>query len=499
MIIVPSTLPGMLEPLGLSRIQTENTLKLAGYIIARYSHNELSFYEPLPISVKHFRANLGTHYLPTLTLVRDLGLLDSDDKYYYYPNLEVKGECKKYIFNPDFIYNDPILSKIEKKSIKITGDFQTVETSKLLTNLRIGIDKRKILVTALKTAKEAFKEKGIKVNNEINPGFYKIPGRKTALKLDLIKERAADKNKDVILYGGKCFIENKQVFSTQKVLELQYQYASQITNFKQIGRNRKFVLCRRNDTNNRLTTNLTNLKSSFIPLVTFTGSQLNSIDLSNSQFLIFFNIISNILEYSKNTIHPLPYLPMLVTQFIRDKYKKSKVINCKSDSYKHLEKCVKNGTFYEYLTTKMNAINEGVEWKRADTKTALFQILFSGWRNTSIQKKKLKKVAPELVWLADTFKKAAIQYYKGKGVIGKAGDKKGNNFLPIYLQRVESSIFIDVILKDLLEKGYKVFSKHDSILCKEEDFIPVYDEVRNHLDTIFNVSGYNVKIENKTF
>lgn len=500
MIIIPSTLPGIIEPLHLSRIQTENVYRLTGYIISRYAHTGTSFTEPLPISVKHFRENLGTHYLPYVKIIRDLGLLDSTDKYYYYQNSNIKGECKKYVFNQAFIFSDPILTAIEKRAVKITGDFQTVETSKLLTQLRIDVNSKKILSTALKQANVQFYSENVTVGNDIPPGFYKIPGRKTALKLDFIKERAAKTGKEIILYRGKCYLSDSLAdFSIQKVLEFQYQYAVQIANFKKIQRNRKFVTCRRNTTNNRLDTNLTTLKNSFVPLLKFTGSPLNSIDLSNSQFLIFLKIISYILEYSKYPLFTLPYTPTTVTQFIINKAKKSKIINCKSVSYRALQKCVKNGTFYEVITAKVNAQNTGIVWDRGLTKKTLFQVIFSGYQNNSTNKQILRRAVPELVWLADTFKQGAVEFFKSEGFTGREAIKRGNNFLPIYLQKVESNIFIDVILKDLLQKGYKVFTKHDSILCKQEDFILVYEAVNKHLSNIFGFGGYHLKIENKTF
>lgn len=90
--------------------------------------------------------------------------------------------------------------------------------------------------------------------------------------------------------------------------------------------------------------------------------------------------------------------------------------------------------------------------------------MFSHKSNTP-DKMKVKYLFPTLVKTIDLFKK-----------------QKGYNQFAITLQKKESSMFINKVLTRLFEKGYKVFSKHDSILCKECDLEAVKLLVMQVLD-----------------
>ena len=65
----------------------------------------------------------------------------------------------------------------------------------------------------------------------------------------------------------------------------------------------------------------------------------------------------------------------------------------------------------------------------------------------------------------------------------------------VTLQQIESVIFIDCILTRLLKMGYRVFSKHDSILCKESDVAAVEAVVREVLDVELGIGAYRLKTE----
>jgi hypothetical protein len=68
----------------------------------------------------------------------------------------------------------------------------------------------------------------------------------------------------------------------------------------------------------------------------------------------------------------------------------------------------------------------------------------------------------------------------------------GNEQFAILLQQRESAIFIDRILLRLVNKGYKVFSKHDSILCIASELEDVVMEVRSILTE--ELGDYRLKI-----
>ena len=69
----------------------------------------------------------------------------------------------------------------------------------------------------------------------------------------------------------------------------------------------------------------------------------------------------------------------------------------------------------------------------------------------------------------------------------------GNDYLAIGLQRVESEIFIDNIVKALQNAGLTIISKHDSILCKEDEADHVEIILKQELDRILGENNYKYK------
>ena len=77
----------------------------------------------------------------------------------------------------------------------------------------------------------------------------------------------------------------------------------------------------------------------------------------------------------------------------------------------------------------------------------------------------------------------------------KTARKVGSAQLAITLQLIESSIFIDDILAQLLGMGVVVFSKHDSILCRESDLFFVKSFMEKRLNFYLGIAGYSLKVE----
>lgn len=80
-----------------------------------------------------------------------------------------------------------------------------------------------------------------------------------------------------------------------------------------------------------------------------------------------------------------------------------------------------------------------------------------------------------------------LRYTRGKK---KPRFKTGNNYLPIALQRMESEIFIQNILKRLYDENLIALSKHDSILCKLSDADKVEKIMKEELDRMLGTGNY---------
>lgn len=205
-----------------------------------------------------------------------------------------------------------------------------------------------------------------------------------------------------------------------------------------------------------------------------------------------------------------------------------------------------NGKIYEAVAARIfQDESKGYDYRkvtkeqRSFVKTAMFQIMFDTPKNTSKEKEIFSKDFAAVVALVDGFKEylyrtkylseertlgrlAVAKKYgahwkrqsfskiekmvgakKFKAICSEAFREKyevsaykyASNQLAVGLQALEAAIMIDAILAKLLRKGYKVFSKHDSILCKESDAPEVLELVKAELDKVFGADGYALKIE----
>jgi len=126
----------------------------------------------------------------------------------------------------------------------------------------------------------------------------------------------------------------------------------------------------------------------------------------------------------------------------------------------------------------------------------MFGIFFSSHKNYSPDRKKMKTIFPDLIEMIDLFKKEKrAERKKQKEKKGEVYDNKGDNQFAITLQKKESEIFIDGLLSKLQKTGFKVLSKHDSILCKKSDVTAVKGFVMNYLNEVFGKGNYQLKEE----
>ncbi|MBL7781076.1 MAG: hypothetical protein JNM22_07655 [Saprospiraceae bacterium] len=129
----------------------------------------------------------------------------------------------------------------------------------------------------------------------------------------------------------------------------------------------------------------------------------------------------------------------------------------------------KSGKIYEFIKRKLGLQNVGA------AKILAFEIFFASYRHNGEAKLQMMTIFPTLVKIIDAYKKAY-----------------GSNEFALLLQRRESNIFIDQIMPRLIEKGYSVLSKHDSILCIEPELKEVEAEMRSVLDK--ELGAYKLKI-----
>jgi hypothetical protein len=123
------------------------------------------------------------------------------------------------------------------------------------------------------------------------------------------------------------------------------------------------------------------------------------------------------------------------------------------------------GVLYELVQSKLNLPSR----KRA--KQTTFELLFSSHKNRSEDLSKMRVEFPEVMEYIDTFK-----------------IENGHKKFSISLQKIESELFIDNILKQLSSLSLGCLTKHDSVICKKQDL----DEVLEIMNLVFrskNIKG----------
>lgn len=515
--VLPDNLIKWIDTESTSKNERDRLARLSRYVFGKYLYNQISFDDYIEISAKHFRNQVGTHYLRDLDRLKFAGIIqvekDKTGKELYHYFLDNRlGRCKRYAINEKYIYSDPKITSYNTKFKKqFDKDFITRTTVSLLSRLQLTIDARNLERYVKNLVTTEYIRERLKINQEIPQDYYQLPKAKYPRDRNHLLEIAKRSNLDLILYRDKCHMAPAEQFIDKRVTSTRAAYLDQLTKIKNI-RQRQNIYCSRNDTNARLDTNLTNIKSDLIKHLRLDGERLGSIDLKNSQFTLLSYVIGYSMDYIQNldrkymkndniyetmsgrsrylkaykereTIYKVinKYIETLttinVTHFTTESIEKNDLTISLPSDLIEFQKSTKSGVFYDQFA-KVLGTTLNVEIDRDYAKKRMFMIAFSNYRYSPTAKKILKQYYPSLVLFMDTFKKLA-----------------GSNQLAIMLQEIESAIFVDTILAELLKNGYRVFTKHDSILCKESDLNAVSALVRDHLDSILGSGNYRLKIE----
>lgn len=156
----------------------------------------------------------------------------------------------------------------------------------------------------------------------------------------------------------------------------------------------------------------------------------------------------------------------------------------------HLAQIAQRGGYYEAMRAALTK-QTGQTYTRDEVKKIAFAVAFSSWRNNRAHKRVFKQFAPLTCRLMDGFKRAQIEALEAQGC--EEATDQGNASLAVMLQRLEAEIFVDGALSQLLRAGYRVFTKHDSVLCRASDLEAVTAILRASLETWFEPGGYELK------
>lgn len=214
------------------------------------------------------------------------------------------------------------------------------------------------------------------------------------------------------------------------------RYSSRIASIQSIknGKINKTLRYHRNDTNNRLDTNLTNMASDLRPFIVG-FENMAYLDLVNSQPVLFNAMLKSYYKSaSQSQIREL------------DEYRESTT----------------NGKWYEKIMETFNV-------NRDEAKVIWMEIAYSKNQSFKHHKKIFERKFPFI------------------GSIIKQIKKDNHADFSIELQKLESKVFLDKICKDLVGEGIFPFTMHDGLLVPKESMNRTKEIMLENLKMVIGV------------
>jgi hypothetical protein len=422
-ISLPKELVHDIQNLPITKTQVSHCLKFVG-ILYRDSIEE--FWDvtiPTPKPQTYLLKTFDDKYCHWLNVLIENAIVIRSD---YYSHL--KHLCYNYVVNPKYQsglinsiqlnpsnvlciekYSEPLLTVGYKDIFKDINPELVKYRNWFITDVESLIINYDLLYKVVTSHLDRIEINDFLVDKEVLP---------TNIRVKLDDGRFVFRNSEFVLSSikdGECLIKDKSYYKvvlpesflvTKKATMLMY-YTNSIERLKN-----GCYSVKRNDTNNRLDTNLTNMASVLVDEIC-RQNNLVQIDLSNSQF----TLLSTELEKHLST-----------------------------GDFKRFQALTASGNLYANIANSIGLKND------KNGKTLMFEIMFSSYRNNSIFKKKIKLLFPSVVGWIDQYKK-----------------KHGDAEFSVMLQRKESELFVDKIFERIKKAKMLCFSKHDSMIIRNDD------------------------------
>ncbi len=445
-IALPKSLVLTIQNLNLSKTDKSHCFKFVGLLLrdSLEEHGDLSSFTPKP--QEYLKKAFDNSYGIWLSKLLSNQIVVRSD---FYSNED--GICYDYLIPSSFfsnhqhlntlcIYNtyEPLSIVGYKDIIKGIGKEYNMYYNWFvddLESLEIDYDKLQYI---LDDKLNNITIRDFEVNDQIQAKSIQVTTNvKSVKKKFYIKtadaiEMAHKQCKSLINDEDTYKIDSVDEFIFKKKLAITFSYQNSIARLQNKSYNTN-----RNKTNNRLDTNFTNMSSLLVDEICL-QNDLVQIDLSNSQFVLLANHLKNKLF---------------------------------TDDYLRFKELSVSGNLYSYIQQELGLKSI------SEAKNAMFEIMFSSRNNRTTSKAKLKELFPSVLQWIDDYKKTY-----------------GDNKFSIMLQKIESDVFIDAILKRVKKDKYFCLTKHDSLIVRRKD----YDAIMVILKDEFARIGleYSLKITN---
>lgn len=588
--VIPKTVKEAIERIP-SRSQNRY-IAISSAIYQTYLQEEHEFsefvYFPLTYFAKVIKSSVKTAS-KTISDLKTFGVIESTE-FYIPPTAGRQGKCKKYRILQKHLTDGEILQAVLVKK-DVDGHKYTkleIEAREMLSKITLPSQAPSYFDSIALNYAEGrvnteIRQKSVRRLENASQGYLIEKGHVCTKVTKEEIERLTDQGYQIYKYQAKTFVaSNFEALRSHLISRRAKIYKSQLLQINSCG---IAASARRNATNRRLDSTLTNMASSFLALISIKGCEgerIKSLDLVNSQFVIFAAQLKKHIEIFQTNfdLRPKIYLDnyniskeggtlkggapehgilqdSLVFSLSSGIEKKKKKKERKSPEIKHqepllsymftflgelpenqrekqfseaLEFCAfcESGNLYENVASMMlfgrkyDLLEEEEKVlcreSRKQAKKALFSLFFGRYNAKDPMRDKLKSLFPVVVDLVNFMKKSEHkslkrQYQEDRKLfmvkysseIDRLTRKSGsvqmnkilyllaNNSFAIWLQQIESEIFIDGIFKDLVRKKIWSASKHDSIIFLESDQKEVTEVMRKHLD--LKLGNYQLKNE----
>lgn len=430
-VTLPPQLIEDFEKIEFSKAERNHALKFIDNLMKR-SYRENGMIDCFVETPKnYFRKAFNSRYLDWLNKLTNAKIIISNHSYsnninniysksYSINNKYTLTPIMWLAFEETHLKSVPYTFKIDKET-----DDEKINFEKVIEDLNCITVDRKVLLSITRTEVEKVKIEDFKINEDVSRDSFNVSFGKNK-KYFMSKEKAIEKSleldKSLIQDEDKFYIIDEYEFILRKKQSMFQAYQDAINKLSY----KKFY-GKRNSTNNRLDTNLTNMAKILTNEVCL-ENKLIQFDLCNAQF----SILSKELE---------------------DKLFTGDFKQFKEHSY--------NGTLYEYIMQELFLES------RYEAKKMMFELMFSKEDYKSPLKAKLKTLFPSVVEYVDSYKK-----------------ENGYKNFSISLQKKEAEIFIDGLWKQIKNKKIFCTPKHDCLIVKEKDADKVEKIIKDYFDKI---------------
>lgn len=422
------------EKINFSKSERNYALKFIDNLMRR-SYRETGMIDNFVETPKnYFRKSFNSQYLIWLNKLINAQIINSNNSY---SNSISNNYSKSYSINNKYTSTPIMWLTFEENPLKSVPytfkisqetDEDKDNFSKVVEDLsRIEIDRKSLLELARKEVEKITLE-NFNINENVTRNEFNVTfsGEKQAKKYWMSKEKAIRKsqelNKTLIQDENKFYITDEYEFILRKKQSVFQSYQDAINKLV----DKKFY-GKRNSTNHRLDTNLTNMAKVLTDEVC-EKNDLVKFDLCNSQFAILSDLLEDKL-------------------FTKD--------------FELFKECSYNGNLYELILEKLNFKD------RYEAKKAIFELMFSKEDLRSSLKAKLKTLFPSVVETVDQYKK-----------------ENGYATFSVMLQKRESEIFIDGLWKKIKKSKIFCTPKHDCLIVKRKDADKVEKIIKKYFDKI---------------